>query len=271
MLNDKSIKYTQLTDNSLNQDKQHMQNVQWKVKKLLFICFIVTVLFYFILPHTDQKSDKSIEAGMSSKPTLEFIKEDASSAHQKATKYKILYDNHYLNFQDVIQNWKSSKTFRNEFRKTIISSEYPFVFFETPPVTYQTLTKQFEFVLVSTSAFKNAKPDYRSFSEQFKTCNTDSSACSFYNLGKDAMLIAPRGVDGERERKYVDFMSFMRNGTEREIHDFFEEVGKSAEEIVSKRGTAKTWISTSGLGVSWLHLRLDSYPKYYTFREYKKV
>ena len=30
-----------------------------------------------------------------------------------------------------------------------------------------------------------------------------------------------------------------------------------------------TWLSTSGLGVYWLHVRLDSYPKYYTYRPYK--
>ena len=33
--------------------------------------------------------------------------------------------------------------------------------------------------------------------------------------------------------------------------------------IESKKPDQKLWVSTSGLGVFWLHLRLDSYPKYY--------
>jgi hypothetical protein len=28
------------------------------------------------------------------------------------------------------------------------------------------------------------------------------------------------------------------------------------------------WLSTAGMGVSWLHLRLDSRPKYYRHRSY---
>jgi len=30
-----------------------------------------------------------------------------------------------------------------------------------------------------------------------------------------------------------------------------------------------TWLSTAGLGVYWLHLRLDSRPKYYRYQPYK--
>ena len=30
----------------------------------------------------------------------------------------------------------------------------------------------------------------------------------------------------------------------------------------------KVWLSTSGLGVYWLHVRLDSRPKYYQFKEF---
>jgi hypothetical protein len=30
------------------------------------------------------------------------------------------------------------------------------------------------------------------------------------------------------------------------------------------------WVSTSGLAVPWLHLRLDARPKYYGFEPYKR-
>ena len=31
-----------------------------------------------------------------------------------------------------------------------------------------------------------------------------------------------------------------------------------------------TWVSTAGGGVAWLHVRLDSAPKYYTHRPYTR-
>lgn len=31
------------------------------------------------------------------------------------------------------------------------------------------------------------------------------------------------------------------------------------------------WLSTAGMGVSWLHVRLDERPKYYRFQEYRSA
>ena len=40
--------------------------------------------------------------------------------------------------------------------------------------------------------------------------------------------------------------------------------------MLPKRGDAPTWVSTAGGGVAWLHVRLDSAPKYYTHRPYTR-
>ncbi|HJK90133.1 MAG TPA: hypothetical protein RMH85_01225 [Polyangiaceae bacterium LLY-WYZ-15_(1-7)] len=45
-----------------------------------------------------------------------------------------------------------------------------------------------------------------------------------------------------------------------------EEIGRWRE---AGRGTL--WVSTSGGGVPWLHLRLDSSPKYYRHRPYRRA
>ena len=37
----------------------------------------------------------------------------------------------------------------------------------------------------------------------------------------------------------------------------------------TRLGSRPTWVSTSGLGVSWLHVRLDRLPKYYTHAPYR--
>lgn len=58
------------------------------------------------------------------------------------------------------------------------------------------------------------------------------------------------------------------------MHELLALVGKEVERRVASNSHGGTpvplWVSTSGLGVSWLHVRLDSRPKYYTYAPYKQ-
>jgi len=40
------------------------------------------------------------------------------------------------------------------------------------------------------------------------------------------------------------------------------------EKLLEANGNPR-WLSTSGLGVSYLHVRIDKRPKYYSFDEYR--
>ena len=40
------------------------------------------------------------------------------------------------------------------------------------------------------------------------------------------------------------------------------------EENLTNAGGATRWLSTSGLGISYLHVRIDKRPKYYSHQEY---
>jgi hypothetical protein len=42
-------------------------------------------------------------------------------------------------------------------------------------------------------------------------------------------------------------------------------VGETMQQRITDR---PVWLNTAGGGVSWLHVRLDSWPKYYRFRPY---
>jgi hypothetical protein len=42
----------------------------------------------------------------------------------------------------------------------------------------------------------------------------------------------------------------------------------TAEALETRLGDVPVWLSTAGLGVYWLHIRLDSRPKYYRHRPY---
>ena len=53
-------------------------------------------------------------------------------------------------------------------------------------------------------------------------------------------------------------------------HDaLWKQVGAALRRELDARGGRPTWLSTEGSGVPWLHVRLDSYPKYYHTAAYR--
>jgi hypothetical protein len=86
----------------------------------------------------------------------------------------------------------------------------------------------------------------------------------FENLGKDALLIVPSPIVENLDFPHLS--TFVRNATNSQLHAFWQIIGEQIEERLSDK---KNWVSTSGLGIFWLHIRLDDRPKYYQYRPYK--
>ncbi|MEL7448175.1 MAG: hypothetical protein AAFN78_03145, partial [Pseudomonadota bacterium] len=61
---------------------------------------------------------------------------------------------------------------------------------------------------------------------------------------------------------------FLRTADASQVHAFWQAVG---EAVAEKIGDETLWLSTSGLGVYWLHARLDRRPKYYTHTPYRSI
>ncbi|MCA9710912.1 MAG: hypothetical protein KDK70_34040 [Myxococcales bacterium] len=121
----------------------------------------------------------------------------------------------------------------------------------------------FEFVLVPTTAFGRMTASPEAFEDHFY------DGClvgRFDSLGGDARLVAPAPV-GRRDIA-LHLASFVRHASKDQIDAMWIAVG---EEISAWKSTRQTtlWLSTSGLGVPWLHVRLDARPKYYTHDEYR--
>ena len=110
---------------------------------------------------------------------------------------------------------------------------------------------------------------------EFLTCST-SSVATFHNLGKDALLVSPCAV-GDLS-VYPHFAAFIRGAPEAQIVDLWRAVGQGHAQQVSSSfsgqargsGAPPVWLSTSGLGVYWLHCRMDSRPKYYTYYPFRQ-
>jgi len=58
----------------------------------------------------------------------------------------------------------------------------------------------------------------------------------------------------------------VRNAPAPQVHALLQRLAREALARLSDR---PLWISTAGMGVYWLHVRLDSRPKYYRHAPYK--
>ena len=158
----------------------------------------------------------------------------------------------------------------------IKSSPYASLLFETPGASWTSSGRdQFEFALVNEPAlqrFAEANPDRGAFDEHFTAClrrSEEAQVCSFANLGGDAMLVSPVPLNGVRNSHYSHLAAFLREAPRSQVSEFWRLSAQTYLETLKRKHKrdehSATWFSTNGMGVSWLHLRLDSRPKYYSY------
>ena len=89
---------------------------------------------------------------------------------------------------------------------------------------------------------------------------------SFPNVGGDATLVAPREA-GPRGA-YGHMAAFVRGAPAAQQVALWAAVGEALARTLAGLGERPVWLSTAGRGVPWLHVRLDSEPKYYRTQGY---
>lgn len=180
-------------------------------------------------------------------------------------QFQIKQNDLLLSFEQVIQLWKSSKDFRLFY--TQILREVPFAafFWENKSVTNNSLQEVYEFVILGTTAFNGKKPNPKPFHSYFLA---DKKVISFVNLGKNAQLVVPCPSPNNTDEIYTHLGSFIRNAPYPQIDAFWQQIGLEMEQKINKN---PLWLSTSGLGVYWLHARLDQRPKYYAHIPYRNL
>jgi len=182
---------------------------------------------------------------------------------RQTTKTTLRDDSRTLSFGDVIGLWHDSDEFRSYFAALIGGSSFDAFFWETPPVTNRTLGRPFEFVLIEGASLSRLKPDPSSFISHFSSRQSEL-VLTFPNLGGDAILVVPAPLADHE--CYTHLGRFLRTGPASQVDAFWRRVGLAMRDRISSN---PIWLSTAGMGVSWLHLRLDSRPKYYRHEPYK--
>lgn len=172
-----------------------------------------------------------------------------------------------LRFGDVITLWEQDLPFKQFFTTILGGSPFNAFFFECPPVSRSTIsTRMYEHVTVRAHSFRHADP--AAFSAHLDSAEPSVQAISFANLGGDATLVSPtfRGLHAS----YGHLAAFVRHGESKQQIAFWQTVGTTLRQTLERQGTSLTWLNTEGSGVPWLHMRMDSSPKYYHFHEYSR-
>mmetsp|Transcript_35301 Transcript_35301/g.85448 ORF Transcript_35301/g.85448 Transcript_35301/m.85448 type:complete len:246 (+) Transcript_35301:410-1147(+) len=148
--------------------------------------------------------------------------------------------------------------------------------FETKGVSLHTARRlQFQFVLINSNAlhrFGERGSDAHTFASHFMSgYKVVRDVVAFENLGRDARLVAPVPLKDNDPESYSHLAKFVREGNESQIDRFFLGVAKEFLNRLASQPDEPVWLSTSGLGVAWLHVRLDSSPKYYEYEPFAAI
>jgi hypothetical protein len=170
-----------------------------------------------------------------------------------------------LGYADAVGLWQHDRGFRSFFVHLLAEAPFAAYSLECPPLTEATLSRPFEFVLVDSPSLASTPPDTQAFADRFHAENAGEDIATFWNLGGDALLVAPRPRGSPSV--YAHIAAFARGAPAEQQHALWRATGAAVAAHLSVR---PLWLSTSGLGVAWLHVRLDSSPKYYSYGPYRQ-
>lgn len=170
-----------------------------------------------------------------------------------------------LTYRAVMTHWSETPDFGAYFCASLAEVKFQAYFWETPPVWENALDQIFECVVVDSPALVSVRADQRPFREHFARANS-ALISTFPNLGKNATLVVP--IPRQGPLAYPHLAAFLRRAAIDQQLALWQAVAAALQARISAK---PVWVSTSGLGVHWLHVRLDDRPKYYTYSPYRRI
>lgn len=161
---------------------------------------------------------------------------------------------------EVVRAFRDEPAWREVFRDCLARQPFEAFFWETPVAVVDALERRFEFAVIDSVQLARMPADPTAFREHL---TGEAPVVTFENLGRDATLVVPRPRGGEG---YAHLAGFVRSAPASTFHALWIAVGEAMSATVARR---PVWLNTAGLGVPWLHVRLDSRPKYYRHAPYR--
>lgn len=154
---------------------------------------------------------------------------------------------------------------RDRLTRSVLAPGYDAVFWETVPSSAARIADPYEQVVLDGGALADRVADRGPFADHF---DATRPVVRFANLRGDARLVVP--CPGPAGQAYAHLVAFLRTAPTEHVHQLWQEVGRAVQDWWHDTH-ADLWVSTAGLGVSWLHVRLDSVPKYYKHRPFREA
>jgi len=180
-------------------------------------------------------------------------------------KINLLESDHPMSFESLFRSMADDVGFVSWYTELLAGSNLVSFFWEHPPLLQKNLADPAEFMLIDAPTLTGLRADQETFRDHFASAGSDATVV-FESLGGDATLIAPCAIAGTQN--CVHLASFVRAAPADLICAFWQTLGQT---VLNSLGDRPLWLSTSGLGVSWLHARLDSEPRYYQHVPYKSM
>jgi len=175
-----------------------------------------------------------------------------------------------LTWSDAMEGLVSdTPSFRSLLTEVLQRMPFEAFLWECPPLSAETASSRlFEFVGIDAPHLANVQVDAGPFAPHLDAHRGQSVSRSFLNLGGDTLLVAPVHAAMDAQ-VYAHVAAFFRGAPEAQRDAQWQELGVALRERLGHVGAATpVWVSTAGAGVYWLHMRLDSKPKYYSHCEY---
>ena len=178
-------------------------------------------------------------------------------------RHCLFIDNNPMSYRFFIEQLRNEPTFRHKFNTLLASAGFTAFRFETPVLSSNTIDEPFEFVLIDAPGLCSGTTDIRTFSQYF---TGEEAIVKFKSLSADATLIVPSPIVpvSSNQNCYRHLAGFVRSAPVEQIDALWQVVGNALHD-----NTQPLWFNTEGSGVAWLHVRLDTRPKYYGYSPYK--
>lgn len=188
---------------------------------------------------------------------------ESERVDEKTCRWCVIDADHgKLTFEEVHSAWRSDECFRSSWIGSLKALPFGAYCWECPPVHVTSLSRVFECVMIGSPSLSRMGTDPGAFAEHFRP---GREVVTFGNLGGDAMLVAPCP---EGQRDFAHLASFTATASAGRQDAFWRAVGDA---LASRIGPPPFWLNTAGHGVAWLHVRLDSSPKYYRHAAYMRA
>eukprot|EP00981_Chlorochromonas_danica_P004872 scaffold978_cov172-Ochromonas_danica.AAC.3 len=236
---------------------------------------------------TDESYHGGDEASAREEHLFHFISQPSSIA--LVNHFVLQWGKHPVSYQSALErmaNGELADALSHAIIQEARAKKWNAIFWECAPVQKETMGLQpFEFVVLPAPSLAKATLDVAPFREKLTSVdNEDKAFAVFQNLGGDAILVVPQlptvhlldflaKTDGQPvqpspSQQQSQSQPLSESGKNNQRQGLWKAVGEAMLQRLST-SSGPVWLSTSGLGVSWLHVRLDSAPKYYNYDEFK--